>query len=193
MSSSVIRFEPQPILRCARVLALAAARGCAAPNTEELVEARDLATRLMDHEVAALEVYLAVQAVQPSAVLIFKQEGRVTGVFGALFLNETAGRRILERRFNALAPDPSLLTRDGEHPALVYGWGVAAETKLAGAAVLGAAADATRLLFPSITAFTRAVTPAGRHISLKRYGYRPVDGPDDDLLVKEPVRMEDVA
>ena len=31
-----------------------------------------------------------------------------------------------------------------------------------------------------------AVTPVGRHISISRYGYRPLRSADDDILVREP-------
>jgi hypothetical protein len=188
-----ITLTRQPRLFSEQILAVAAARGCSPPDLAELVEGRELATELMDHEVAPLAVYLAVQAVQPSALFVYRQEGRIAGVFGALFLSQPAVERILSGRFDALNPDLSLLTRDGERPALAYSWGVAARTKVAGAAVLGAAGDVTRTLFPEITAFTRAVTGAGRHIALKRYGYRPLRGPEDDLLVKEPAILEHAA
>ena len=185
-----ITLMPQPLLSTARMLAVAAAHGCGPPDAAELAEARDLATRLMDHEVAPLEVYRGALAGQPSAILVFRQDGRVTGVFGALLLAPAALDRILDERFDALAPDLDLLTRDGGRPGLAYNWGVAAETKAAAVAVLGAAGALTRQLFPDITAFTRAVTGAGRHIALKRYGYRPLRGPDDNFLIKEPVLAE---
>jgi len=175
------------------MLSVVAEYRCAPPNLSELIEARTLATRLMDHEVAPLDTYRRALAVQPSAVIVFKQDGRVTGLFGALMLKAPALDLVLEGRFDALAPDTDLLTRDGERPAFAYNWGVAAENKTAAVAVLTAVGEMTRRLYPHITAFTRAVTGAGRHIALKRYGYRPLRGPDDNFLVKEPIIAESAA
>ncbi|SRR5258706_7867909 len=183
----------QPHLRLARVLQVTSAFGIAPPAAAELEEARALASRLMSHKVATMDTYFRVLAVQPAAVLVFKEGGQVTGVTGQLFLNRRAVDQLLQGEFDALDPDPSLLTTEGQRPVAAYAWGVAAATKPAGAAILGGGGAMRERLFPNLTAFTRAVTGAGRHVALTRYGYRPLRGPDDDLMVTEPQAQEQAA
>ncbi|MBS0410677.1 MAG: hypothetical protein JSR86_12240 [Proteobacteria bacterium] len=179
-------LAPQPLLRIADVIAVSSPFGVAPADPRDLVEAQDLATRLMEHKVASLETYLRVQVIQPAAVLVAKEAGRVTGVAGMLFLRRAGVEQILAGAFDALDPADELLTHEGESPVALYAWGVAAATKLGGQAILGGGRAVRLQLFPTITGFTRAVTGAGRHVALTRYGYRPLRHPDDDLMVSEP-------
>jgi len=163
------------------------------PSLVELEAARELAGRLMKHEVAPLESYLAVMSIQPAAIMVFKERGRVTGVISALFLKECCLAPILDGSFDAVSPGAEQLSAEGEAPALLYSWGIAAETKPAAAAILRVGADVTRLLYPEIPAFTRAVTADGRRTAGGRYGYRPLRHPDDDLFARLPGQMEQAA
>jgi hypothetical protein len=183
VSPSVLLVR-QPPLRAAAILASTAEIGLAPPTHGELAEARVLAARLMGHEVASLETFLAAMAVQPTAVLVFKEEGRVTGVVAQILVNRRAVDQIVAGRLDALNLDPALLTMEGRRPVASYYWGVAASTKAAGRATL-AGGDAVTAPFPTLTAFCRAVTGAGRHVAITRYGYRPLRGPDDELMVRE--------
>jgi hypothetical protein len=192
-SAPTVLLVRQPIMRAAAMLEVTAAHGIFPPSADELAEARELAERLMGHEVASLDTYRAVMAIQPASVLVFKEDGRVTGVTASLFLRRRAVDVIVRGRFNALTPDVDLLAREGEHPAAAYGWGVAVATRPASKAILGGGVAMKDVLFPTLTAFARAVTGAGRHICLTRYGYRPLRGPDDDLLVSEPQVQEQAA
>ena len=179
-------FSTQPPLVLARVIEVSSPHGIAPVTPEDLPEAQDLATRLMEHKVASLETYLRVQTVQPAAVLISKEAGRITGVVGMLFLRQAGADQFLDGVFDALEPDSDLLTQEGESPVALYAWGVAASTKEGGQAILGGGGAVRFGLFPTITSLTRAVTGAGRHVALTRYGYRPMRHPDDDLMVSEP-------
>ncbi|MGA0599486.1 hypothetical protein ACO2Q3_02130 [Caulobacter sp. KR2-114] len=180
-----ILLPPQPPLRLADILRVTTPHGVALAAAQDLPEAQALAARLMAHKVAELDVYLRVQAVQPAAVMIAKEEGRITAVTAMLFLRPAAVDQFAQDAFEALDPANDLLTVEGESPAAVYSWGVAAATKSGGAAVLGSGVAIREELFPHITALTRAVTGAGRHVALTRYGYRPLRRDDDDLLVAE--------
>jgi hypothetical protein len=177
---------PQPALRLKSVLEVAAPHKIAPATADDLLETQALAARLMDHKVAALETYLAVMAVQPAALLIHKEEGRVTGVVGMLFLRRSGVNQILRGRFNATEVDVDLLTPEGESPVAIYTWGVAAATKPAGTAILVGGSTVRQVLFPTISSFTKAVTGAGRHVAVDRYGFRPLRHAQDDLLVREP-------
>lgn len=181
-----VMLAPQPPLRIAEVIAAAAPFGATPAEAGDLPHAQDLATRLMAHKVASLETYLRVQRIQPAAVLVAKEAGRVTGVAGMLFLRQAAVDQFLAGAFDALDPADDLLTPEGESPAALYAWGVAAATRTGGQAILGGGRAVRLRLFPTITAFTRAVTGAGRHVALTRYGYRPLRHADDDLMVSEP-------
>lgn len=185
-SKPTVVLMSQPPLVLARVIEVSSPYGISPVSAEDLPQAQDLATRLMEHKVASLETYLRVQAVQPASVLVSKEEGRLTGVVGMLFLRQAGVDQILEGAFDALDPDSDLLTHEGECPIALYAWGVAASTKTGGQAILGGGGAIRQGLFPTITGFTRAVTGAGRHVALTRYGYRPLRHADDDLMVSEP-------
>lgn len=169
----------------ADVIGIGARFSVSVATAEDLPEAQALAARLMAHKVADLDVYLRVQSIQPVAVMVAKEEGRITAVTAMLFLRAAAVDQFAADAFDALDPDGALLTVEGESPAAVYSWGVAAATKPGGAAVLGAGMAIREELFPYITALSRAVTGAGRHVAMTRYGYRPLRHADDELMVAE--------
>jgi hypothetical protein len=174
------RLQPRAIL------SIAAEVGLVAPASSEMPQARDLAAELMRHEVVSVETLLAVQAVQPTATLVFKEDGRITGVSGQLLFRRSAIARLYAGVFDAVDVDTRLLSRPGEPPAAGYSWGIAASTKRAAAAVILFGKEVRARLYPNLVIFTRAVTPVGRHIATTRHGYRPLRGPDDDFMIRLP-------
>lgn len=170
------------------MLAIGREHAMAPPTIDELRQARAFASKLMDHEVVSLETLVSVQAIQPASTLVFKEEGRVTGVAGQLILNSSTIRPLLAGDFDALNVDPAFLARDGELVALGYAWGIAASTKAGGQAIGGFNHLMRERLFPHIAGFTRAVTPIGRHVAATRYGYVPLRHDDDDLMIAIPGR-----
>lgn len=174
------------LMDCAGMLAIGAEMQMSPPTEDELVEARELACALMQHKVVPVETLWAVHAVQPAATLVFKEDGRITGVAGQLLLRPSAVRPLFEGRFDAVDVNVDFLSRDGEPVALGYGWGIVASTKPGGAAVSNVGRHIKARLFPHIATFTRAVTPIGRHVALTRYGYQPLRHPDDELMINLP-------
>jgi hypothetical protein len=168
------------------MIAVALEAGMIPLAEHEIPIARNLAGDLMQHEVVSVETLLAVRAIQPAAMLVFKDEDQITGVFGQLLLRPSAVRSIYAGEFDALNVDVDYLSRPGEVVGLGYVWGLAASTKRAGAALMLQGQLVRRRLFPDLTIFTRAVTPVGRHIALNRYRYQPFRRPDDDLLIRLP-------
>src|SRR5580704_5578812 len=160
--------------------AVALEAGMVPAAEEEIAVARQLAADLMQHDVVNIGTLQAVRAIQPAAMLVYKEDGRVTGVFGQLVLRPSAIRRIFEGDFDALDVDTEYLSRAGEIAGLGYAWGLAASTKRAAAALILHGQLVRARLFPDLTIFTRAVTPVGRHIALNRYRYQPFRRPDDD-------------
>jgi hypothetical protein len=166
--------------------AVALEAGMVPAAEEEIAVARQLAADLMQHDVVSIGTLQAVRAIQPAAMLVYKEDGRVTGVFGQLVLRPSAIRRIFEGDFDALDVDTEYLSRAGEIAGLGYAWGLAASTKRAAASLILHGQLVRARLFPDLTIFTRAVTPVGRHIALNRYRYQPFRRPDDDLLIRLP-------
>jgi hypothetical protein len=177
------RLDPQAML------AFAGGLGMDAPHDGELPIARDLAARMMGQEVVGVATLRAVQAVQPAATLVFRENGIVTGVSGQLLLRPEAAPAIFAGTFDAMQVDLTYLSRPGEIAALGYYWGVAASTRKAAGAVIGFTKRLREALFADLTIFTRAVTPVGRQTALNRHGYVPLRRPDDDLLISLPERL----
>jgi hypothetical protein len=180
LPKSWAHLDPEAMVEVAREAGLRPAVG------DEITTARDLAAELMKHEVVSIETILAVQAIQPAAMLVFDDGQQITGVFVQLLLRPSAVRPLFDGAFDALNVDTDFLTRAGEPAALGYAWGLAASTKRAAASLILHGQLVRRRLFPNLTIFTRAVTPVGRHIALNRYGYQPLRHPDDDLLIRLP-------
>ncbi len=166
--------------------AVALEAGMVPADEDEIAVARQLAADLMQHDVVSIGTLQAVRAIQPAAMLVYKEDGRVTGVFGQLVLRPSAIRRIFEGDFDALDVDTDYLSRAGEIAGLGYAWGLAASSKKAAASLILHGQLVRARLFPDLTIFTRAVTPVGRHIALNRYRYQPFRRPDDDLLIRLP-------
>jgi len=167
------------------MLAVGRQAGVSPPTPEEIPAARSLAAELMDHEVVSEATLKAVLAVQPASLMIYREGDEVTAVYGQLLLNRLAVDAIFADTFDALEVDVAHLALHGETPALGYAWGLAARNKKAAAAIL-MNGRLIRGLFPDLTVFTRTVTPIGRHIAVNRHGYKPLRGPEDDLMYKLP-------
>ncbi len=66
--------------------AVALEAGMVPAAEDEIAVARQLAADLMQHDVVSIGTLQAVRAIQPAAMLVYKEDGRVTGVFGQLVL-----------------------------------------------------------------------------------------------------------
>jgi hypothetical protein len=170
----------------AGMLAIGREFDMAPPTLAELPEARALAQTLMDHEVVSEATLARVLAIQPASTLVYKEGGKITGVSGQLMLTPQTFHIMLAGKFDALDVDTELLARDGDLISLGYGWGIAASSKPAANAVSWVGRTMRLRLYTHIAGFTRAVTPVGRHIALKRYGYEPLRHADDDLMISLP-------
>lgn len=165
----------------------AAAFGFRAIRADEFPEARRMAGRRMGHQVSTSRVFRAAQRIQPQASICFCEAGEITGVIGILLLRQAAAAQLRFGRFDGVNLDLDLLARGDEVPAIGYGWGMAASTKPAGAAIIAVTQAFRAGPLAEFTFITKAVTAVGRHVSITRFGYRPLRGPDDDLLINDPV------
>lgn len=168
------------------VLELARQFGFGPVQPEEFPEVRAMASRLMNYEVSRCDTFEAVQSVQAGSSLCFREDGAITGIMGVLLLRPAAVAQLMEGRFDGADVDIDLLSRGGETPAIGYAWGIAASTKTAGAAITALGMPLRLGPLGALTFITKAVTGAGRHVAITRFGYRPLRNPDDDLLVSAP-------
>jgi hypothetical protein len=146
-----------------------------------------LAARLMEHKVTPVDVMARVHAIQPAASVAFREAGEVTGIVGALLLRRTAMDALMHGDFDGAEVDLDLLARADEVPDSAYGWGIAASTKSAGAAISAFGVALMDGPLGALVVVSRAVTPVGRHVCITRFGYRPLRNPDDDLLIRAPL------
>jgi hypothetical protein len=154
---------------------------------DEFGHVHRLATRLMEHKVTPIDVMAAVHAIQPAASVAFREGGEVTGIVGALLLRRTAMAELMRGDFDGAEVDLDLLARADEVPDCAYGWGIAASTKSAGAAISAFGVALMEQPLGALAVVSRAVTPVGRHVCITRFGYRPLRNPDDDLLIRAPL------
>jgi hypothetical protein len=177
----------------AAMLNVAAEFGFRAVAPTEFRAVRSLAARRMKHRVSTCRTFRAVQAIQPASSLCFCEDGVITGLNGVLLLREAAVAQLMSGAFDGLDVDLELLARPGEAPAIGYGWGMAATTKPGGAAVIASTMPLRVGPLGAIPFVTNAVTAVGRHVSITRFGYRPLRGPDDNLLINDPVDLRRAA
>jgi hypothetical protein len=94
--------------------------------------ARELAAGLIGDTIATLETSRTMRALHPMSTMVFKEEGKVTGVLGALPLRASGLLALATDRFDPVNPDPDQIAPAGEEPLAVYGWGFAATTRCSG-------------------------------------------------------------
>ena len=146
--------------------------GLSIPAPEELAAARAIAARLIGPHIASLETFHAVAEKNAAGMMVYREQGQVTGVLAFLLLRPPALYALATDKFDAVNPDLELLARPDEEPLAAYGWGLAA-TSLRAAAVVLNGAGLFRGLTPSIPFFARAATVDGRRILCGRLGYTP--------------------
>jgi hypothetical protein len=159
----------------------------------EFETVRDMAARLMNHDVSSSETFLAVQAIQPASSLCYREDGAITAIMGILLLREAAMTPLMAGAFDGVAVQPELLSRGDEVPAVGYAWGIAATTKAGGAAITAVGMPLRLGPLGALTFVTKAVTGAGRHVAITRFGYEPMRGPDDDMLVSRVEKLRGVS
>ncbi len=158
----------------------------APPKPAEITQARTLASKLMDHEVASAETVLSILSIQPASTLVCRERGEVTGLAAVLLLKPEAESALATGEFDGLAPFEPFLARAGEAVTLCYYWGVAGATKKASSAVMELFHRFRYDVLADLVTYTLAATPVGRHVAISRLGLRPARHGDDNLLVGAP-------
>jgi hypothetical protein len=183
--ATFVRLEPPVIASCHVEL------GFEAASDDDLMFARELAAGLIGERIATLETSRTMRALHPMSTMVFKEEGKVTGVLGALPLRASGLLALATDRFDPVNPDPDQIAPAGEDPLAVYGWGFAATTRRASAAVLNGANLFRTTVFPTIPGFARAATDAGRRVLMGRLGYVPFPRSTTGLLWTPPLQASE--
>jgi hypothetical protein len=173
--------------------AAAATLGFSPPTPAETPGARAAAARLMGHEVASLEIILAVAAIQPASTLVFREAGVITGVVATLLLKSQAEPTLRAGGFDGLEPADALLGRPADPVTLYYLWGIAGSTKVGSSAVMQLSRQLRYDVLADLTSYALAATAVGRHVGVTQLGFAPVRDPDDALLVSLPTTRRQAA
>jgi hypothetical protein len=152
----------------------------------EMAEFRAFASRLMDCEVAPAESFERALRVQPAAVLVRRNLGRICGLAATLLLRAPAEAKLLRGTFNGRRPDDDL-AGPGDAPALYYVWGVAGERRVDRWAAMELCQRLRFEAFSDLTAFMKPATDDGRRAGVERLGFRPAGPSTDGFYVSSPI------
>ncbi len=157
----------------------------------EMAPARALAAELIGPYVVSEETFGYAHARTGGAsMFVHRLDGAVDGAFAMVPLRRSGLHALHHHRFDAKNPDWDQVAEAGEEPAAIYGWGFAASTRKAAAAVVRGAMLLRDEAFPNIPWFTRAATPAGAKVILGKMAYRPFNGSDSGMLWSPPVDLQ---
>ncbi|MEO6341406.1 MAG: hypothetical protein ABIO39_15290 [Caulobacteraceae bacterium] len=145
---------------------------------------------LIGEWIASVETIVAVSRHNPQCLLVYREDGRVTGVVSFLLLRPAGLLSIATDTFDGVAPDIDMLTSPEETPLAGYGWALAAKTRKAAAAVLAGLGRVRTDLYPGIPFFARAATNDGRRVLCGRLRYLPFPRSNTGLLWSPPIHQE---
>jgi hypothetical protein len=168
------------------MLEAAARLGFHPAATDELPQARAIASQMMSHDVASEATLGRVLQLQPASTLFLREAGAVSGMVSTLLLRPAAEAVLRLGAFDGLTPDEALLARGGDAASLYYVWGIAGATKSARAAVMDLMHRFRFGVLADLTAYAVAATRVGRYVGVTQLGFAPVRHPDDNLLVSPP-------
>src|SRR3569623_886789 len=77
------------------LLDVALQMGVTPPRADELEDVAAFAGRLMQNAVAPAEIYAGALAVQPFALLVRREQGRIAGVMAQLFLRREGVEQVM--------------------------------------------------------------------------------------------------
>ena len=145
-----------------------------------------LAARLIGPGITPLETLRTVQRHCGLAAFVRHEHDVLVGVFVFLLLNRRGLAAVLADDFDGLAPRLDHLAVPAEAPSAYYGWGFAATTPQARAAVVAGADVLRREVLTDLPFFCRAATAAGRRAVTLKLGYRDLPGSGSGVLWAPP-------
>jgi hypothetical protein len=169
------------VLRCLSSLDLHPA------GRRDIEVARALAAELIGPQVTSVDTFADVHAKTRASVFVYRQDGRITGTLGIVPLRPPGLDAICAGTFDPRRPAGELVCGPTDPFAALYGWGFAARTRKAAAAVVTGSMQLRATVFAAIPCFTRAATPAGARVILSRMGYSPYPGSSSGLLISPAI------
>lgn len=160
------------------------------PCTGETVsEARAIATRLIQAELATLETIRAVHArTGESTVYVRREHGMVRGFLAFFGMSEEGEAAMDAGRFDTRNVDPAWVAPPSPDLRSGYVWGFAGDTRGACFAVIRTGRDMRDRFFPHLRVFARAATSDGRKV-MEPMGYIPVSPADPSLYFSPPFSL----
>ena len=160
------------------------------PREGELAAGRAIMAALIGEGISTIDTIMGVHERNPLHVLVYREDQKVTGVLAFLLLRPAGLLSIVTDRFDGVAPDLDLIAGPDETPLAGYGWGLAAKTRKAAAAVLVGMDKIRNEIYPVIPFFARVATPDGRRVACGRLRYVPFPRSSNGLLWNPPIVPE---
>ena len=157
------------------------------PREEELAPGRAVMAALIGEGISTIETITGIYHRNPLHFLIYREEEKVTGVISFLLLRPAGLLSMATDKFDGLTPDLDMIAGPDETPLAGYGWGLAARSRKAAAAVLVGIDKVRTELYPQIPFFARAATPDGRRVACGRLRYLPFPRSNTGLLWSPPI------
>ena len=174
-----------PVGKCAdpkAVIACNEAFGLRLMSEDDIRAAHRPAAERLDG-IATVDVFIAVNRITGASTFQYREpSGAATGFLAMFPVRAGALAQLAQGAFNGVEVDLDLVARPGETPAAWYGWGFAALTRRAGAAVISAACAVQQRLYWGVPAYSRTATPDGVRVVGGKMGYRPAGGVDPAMV-----------
>ncbi len=140
-----------------------------------VAEARALAAEALGPSVAPVEALIAIQRRSGTAVLVYEEEGVITGALGVLPLSPLGLDALLNGRLDLSRPVGAFFAGGRTRGQALYAMGIVSVTPQAARAVVTGVVR-LREAFSDIGFYARAVTAAGRRVLIERLGCRDLPG-----------------
>ena len=122
---------------------------------------RNFAAELIGPDLATVSVFQEIQEHSGAGMLLYREEGEITGIAGLLMLTNLGRQAILSDTFNGKRPDLQHIAQNGQQVAATYAWLGAATTHASRVAVVTVSAGLRKHVFGNLPSFANAVTPEG--------------------------------
>ena len=152
----------------------------------EIAEARQFAAKLIGGTIVTPEGLQRVHEHSGASLFLYHDEDELTGVLALVMLNAAGRDAICAEAFDALNPDLAHVAAEGEEPAALYGWGIAATRKLTARRLVDGLTAIASGPVGHLPYFSRAATPQGERLLIERIGFRPYPGSTTGLLQLAP-------
>ena len=153
---------------------------------EEVVEAQAFATRLIGGKLVSPAKLASIHATTGAGLFLVRENGELTALFAMVLLNADGRRAVEADEFDSLEPPPCHVIAEGEEPAAIYGWGIAATNHPAAQRIIDACGLLGRTAAPHLPVFARPVTPRGLRLMVERMNFKPVPGSTTGLVWADP-------